>query len=83
MIQLPLSEAQQIAVLNAARPLGPGQTDAFVADLVSLYAGKPSIGDGEVYRSLRQLQREYFRPPDTGESHGATEFQLPDKEQPR
>ena len=61
-----LTERQQSAVLNATNALDRLQKDAFLAALAHLLEGRNEIGDGELCRTLRDLQREHFRPPDLG-----------------
>jgi hypothetical protein len=59
-----LSDQQQDAIFNAARPLQPSERLAFMAALAELLVGcKRSLGDGELARTLRDLQRQHFRPP--------------------
>jgi hypothetical protein len=36
---------------------------AFLAALEALLAGRSEIGDGELSRLLRDLQRKHFKPP--------------------
>jgi len=52
------------SVLNATNALDRLQKDAFLAALAHLLEGRNEIGDGELCRTLRDLQREHFRPPD-------------------
>jgi hypothetical protein len=59
-----LSEKQQTAVLNATQPLDPYQREAFMIALVQLLAGRTAVGDGQLYRMIRELQRIHFVPPD-------------------
>jgi hypothetical protein len=59
-----LTDAQQDHILNVARPLQPSERVAFMAALAELLAGRRrSLGDGELGRTLRDLQREHFHPP--------------------
>ena len=59
-----LTDAQQDAILSAARPLQPSERVAFMAALAELLAGRRlSLGDGELARTLRDLQRAHFHPP--------------------
>ena len=59
-----LTDAQQDAILSAARPLQPSERVAFMAALAELLAGRRlSLGDGELGRTLRDLQRAHFHPP--------------------
>ena len=56
-----------LAVIHATRPLAPTECGAFLTALQGLLAGRSEIGDGELHRVIRDLQRQYFRPPtDTG-----------------
>ena len=58
-----LTNAQELAVTHAARPLPPTERTAFLAALEALFAGRNDVGDGELGRALRDPQRKYFRPP--------------------
>jgi hypothetical protein len=60
---LALSDAQLDAIMLACRPMQPQERQAFLAALGVLFQGREEIGDGELGRALRQLQREIFRPP--------------------
>ena len=44
----------------------PGSTVAFTNALETLLANRHEIGDGELYRNLRELQKKYFHPPPVG-----------------
>jgi hypothetical protein len=57
------TDAQEIAAINAARPLQPNERAAFMTALEAVFAGRNEIGDGELGRTLRDLQRKQFRPP--------------------
>ena len=70
-----LSDQQLEAVFAATRPLQPPEREAFLTALAVLYAGRSEIGDGELFRSIRELQREHFKPPAVEE--------LPRRYQPR
>jgi hypothetical protein len=58
-----LSDQQLDAVFRAAEPLQPYERCAFLAALARLHSGRSEIGDGEFFRSIRDLQREHFKPP--------------------
>jgi hypothetical protein len=61
---LALSDAQMSAVIRACDPLLPPDRDAFFRALANVLRGEPQpIGDGAVFRAVRSLQREFFRPP--------------------
>jgi hypothetical protein len=50
-----LTAAQMAAIATICRPLEPWQADALLADLAGLIGGG-SVGDGQLYRWLRELQ---------------------------
>jgi hypothetical protein len=52
-----LTEKQMDAVYRAIHPLEPVQQEAFLAALNNLYAEQKTVGDGELYRTLRELQK--------------------------
>jgi hypothetical protein len=58
-----LTDDQQSAVIRAANPLDRTQRDAFIAQLLVAFAGRDEVGDGELFRALRDLQRSVFEPP--------------------
>ena len=60
---LKLTDSQQWQVIRATNPLDMLQRDAFLVALLQQFAGRTEIGDGELFRTLRDLQREHFRPP--------------------
>jgi hypothetical protein len=60
---LSLTDAQLDQVTNATRPMEPHQRSALLAALPYVFAGRSEIGDGELARALRDLQREHFVPP--------------------
>ena len=65
-----LTERQQSAVLTATNALDRLQKDAFLAALAHLLEGRNEIEGGELYRTLRDLQREHFRSPDLSGGRG-------------
>jgi hypothetical protein len=54
-----LTEPQSDAIARATAPLEPLQRQAFLTELLELIRGRVSVGDGELYRSLRELQRTH------------------------
>jgi hypothetical protein len=58
-----LTDAQLTAVFEAARPLAVRDRDAFLLDLAAALAGIVDIGDGDVVRAIRAVQRKHFDPP--------------------
>jgi hypothetical protein len=60
---LALSDAELAMVMAAAQPLAPEQRDGFLQAVAAELAQIPAVGPGAVHRICRQLQREYFDPP--------------------
>jgi hypothetical protein len=61
MIRLSDSELQ--AVMDAAAPLEPRMRDAFLRSVAHALTGR-EVGPGLVARTCREVQREFFDPPD-------------------
>ena len=62
-----LSENQIHAILSATRPLSVTDRDAFIDDMVEALDGV-ELGDGAVYRTIKDVQRRYLKPPDPSRS---------------
>jgi hypothetical protein len=58
-----LTDAQLDAVFNAARPLAVADRDAFLQAVAEALQGHREIGDGDVARAVREVQRRFFDPP--------------------
>ena len=58
-----LSSDQIEAVLHAARPLPPASHAAFLEDVSSALTDLGDLGDGVIYRVIRDVQKRYFDPP--------------------
>jgi hypothetical protein len=61
-----LTDAQLDAVISACRPLSLAGRDAFLLDLAALLQGQ-ELGDGTVFRLIREVQRKHFDPPELDE----------------
>jgi hypothetical protein len=61
-----LSEEQQRMVLETAQPLPRQLREAFYSAVAAYFRGRDDVGDGELYRVLRSLQRECLSYPDIG-----------------
>ena len=57
-----LSEDQIQAILSATRPLPIADRDAFLDDVADALDGV-ELGDGAVYRTIKDVQRRYWDPP--------------------
>ena len=62
MPPLALTNSQLDAVMTTAAPLSPDQRGPFLLAVAERLRGVP-IGDGSVARVCRELQREFFDPP--------------------
>jgi hypothetical protein len=58
-----LTDAQRSAVMAATKPLPPTDRPAFLAQLAQELYGR-ELGDGAVYRAIRETQRRFFAPPE-------------------
>ena len=54
-----LSDSQIDAILNAARPLSIADRDAFLDDVADALDGV-ELGDGVVYRTIKDVQRRSY-----------------------
>ena len=66
-----LSDSQIEILFSAARPLPSPEHAAFLEEATAVLAGCLEIGDGVVYRTARELQRKYWKPP-SSEVRGPT-----------
>jgi len=64
---LALTDAQLTSLMSLSRPLQPYQRIAFFEMVAERLAGRSTIGDGELHRLCRDLQREVFSPPERGQ----------------
>jgi hypothetical protein len=65
MSPIKLSDVEIDAVLAAARPIAADRRDAFMRDVALSLAGCSEIGPGILHRTLVQVQRVHFDPPET------------------
>jgi hypothetical protein len=61
---LRLTDQELDAVFAAARPLEPGLRDPFLQAVANALNGAGEIGPGTVARVCREMQRQFFNPPD-------------------
>ena len=59
---LAFSDEQIDAILRAATPLAPGDRTAFLEEVAAKLNGQP-LGDGIVFRTIRETQLRYLDPP--------------------
>jgi hypothetical protein len=60
---LRLTAAQQRVILTACTHLLHAARQAFLHDLSERLNGHQTIGDGELYRIIKEVQRLHWRPP--------------------
>jgi hypothetical protein len=63
MPPIALTDAQLTAVFDAATPLSLASRDAFLLDLAAALQGQENLGDGTLFRLLRELQGKHLDAP--------------------
>jgi hypothetical protein len=63
------SDSQLEQILRAAAPLAPTDRSAFLAEVAAALRGQ-TLGDGAVFRAIREIQERYFRPPEFAPGSG-------------
>ena len=69
-----LTDSQITTVMQLSRPLSPEQRSAFPEMLAGKLNGQRDLGDGEVYRLCRELQRAHFDPPTLDRGVGSGKY---------
>jgi hypothetical protein len=67
MPPIKLSDDQLGSIFQAARPLAVHDRDGFLQAVAEQLNGRRDIGDGDVARAIRAVQRQFFDPPITDE----------------
>jgi hypothetical protein len=60
---LALTDAQVTTLMQLSRPLQPMQRQVFVEMIAARLNGQHEIGDGQLFRILRELQRQVLGMP--------------------
>lgn len=61
---IPLSSTQLDLIYTATQVLEPGARDPFVRTLhVALHGVPEPVGDGQLWRLVREVQRQFWKPP--------------------
>ena len=60
---LKLTDLQLDAGIRAAQPLTPPKRNEFLRELATALAGQHEVGDGQLFRAIREIQRRHFDPP--------------------
>ena len=58
-----LSDTQLEQIMRAAAPLAPNDRSAFLTEVAAALYGQ-ALGDGAVFRIIREIQGSYFQPPE-------------------
>jgi hypothetical protein len=66
-----LSDSQLEQLLRAAAPLAPKDRSPSLADVAEALRGQ-ALGDGAVFRIIREIQGLYFHPPEFSTAPGNT-----------
>jgi hypothetical protein len=64
-------DEQMTMIYRASDALLPPDRPAFLSALADRLRGEPIVGDGSIGRAIRELQRQYLRPPLKTEAHAA------------
>jgi hypothetical protein len=67
---LNFTDSQLDMVFRAAQPLAPRDRVAFLEDLANVLREAPHLGDGELYRTIREIQRKHWDAPLAVEASG-------------
>jgi hypothetical protein len=70
MPPIALTDSELTAIMNACRPLQPADRDLFLKDIAIELARAPMLGDGVVFRAIREVQRRHRDPPDLRQAIG-------------
>jgi hypothetical protein len=69
-----LSDSELDAVMAAARPLPVDLRDPFLQVVAHALSGRDVIGPGTVHQVCRELQRQFFDPPDLSRSNDTSKY---------
>ena len=69
-----LTDSELDAVMSAARPIAVDLRDAFLHAVAHALSGRKEIGPGVVHQVCRELQRQFFDPPDLSRAAGASKY---------
>jgi hypothetical protein len=60
---LALTDEQLSALLRASAPLDRDLREPFLLAVARALQGREPLGDGEVFRVIREVQRQFWHPP--------------------
>jgi hypothetical protein len=69
-----LTDSELDAVLSAARPIAVELRDAFLHAVARALSGRKEIGPGVVHQVCRELQRQFWDPPDLSRAAGTSKW---------
>ena len=58
-----MTDAQLRMLMDACRPLQPRERSAFLAELATAVSANGEIGDGALFRAVKEVQRKHFDAP--------------------
>ena len=64
-----LSDSQLEQIMRAAAPLARNDRSAFLMDVAAALHGQ-ALGDGTVFRVIREIQGRYLHPPEFAQGGG-------------
>jgi hypothetical protein len=73
---LSLNDSELSALMDAAAPLAPDVRDLFVKQVASELASRRAdeVGPGLIYRTLRDVQRRFWQPPDLARGNETSKY---------
>ena len=74
MSPIRLSDSELDAVMAAARPVPVEMRDPFLQAVAHALSGRDEIGPGVVFQVCRDLQRQFFDPPDLSRASGTSKW---------
>jgi hypothetical protein len=74
MPPIKLSDDELNVVLAAARPLAVEMRDPFLHAVARALSGRDVVGPGTVHQVCRELQRQFFDPPDLSRAAGTSKW---------
>ena len=69
-----LTDAEITSIMRMARPLQPDDRVRFVELVAAKLRGRRELGEGTVWRTCVEIQRQLFRPPDLARSNGSSKY---------
>jgi hypothetical protein len=68
-----ITDAELETIMNAARPLSLADRQSFLEHVAAALRSQ-TLGDGVVHRVVKELQREFFDPPDLSKARDVSKY---------